>query len=236
LAYGLGFSAGTQILLKRRPNVTDRTPDLPGAAKDVKTNALLLHVRGSVGPTWALDDTAPFRYGPWMFAATEEGLPGAPGLQEAVRKSVPDSLLHNVRGRTDGELLFHLVLSHLRDAGVPPTAWAAPPPKVLGAVKSALGQWRHLVREAGGKDATTVSALLTNGQTFYAISLGQPLFFAGVRRVQGELVRAEAAEARGFVFLSGVHPPEEGAWGIVETGSAVWLDDKLKIQRAPVEG
>jgi glutamine amidotransferase len=235
LAIGLGFSHGTQILLKRRPNVADGDVDLAGMAQDVRTNALVVHARGSVGPTWALDDTQPFRYGPWMYAGSEADRPTPPAAQEAARRALPDSLAHNVRGQTESELFFHLVLSHLRDAGVPPNAWAAPANKVLGAVRSALTHWRTLSREAGEPKPTTLVALLSNGQTFYALSSGAPLYFAGVKRVRGELVRADAHEARGFVFLGGIAPPDENSWGVVETGSAVWFDDTLRINRAGIE-
>lgn len=235
LGYGVGAAHGTQILLRRRPRMPGAV-DLVGAAREVRTNALLVHVRGPVGHAPAIDDTPPFRYGPWMYAHVGEGLPSGPGLREALLETLPDSLRHNVRGTTDDEVFFHLVLSHLRDAGVPPTSWAAAPAKVLTALRGALAHWRAAARDAGADAPPVLAALLTNGQSFYAVGVGRPLHFVGVRRSRGEMVRADAGEARGFVFLAGAEPPGENGWGIVESGSVLWLDTQMKLQRAGLEG
>jgi glutamine amidotransferase len=114
--WGVGFYQGGEFLLKRRP-IDDRPAlDLREMTQGIRADILVAHVRvGTVGVA-RTENTHPFRYRQWLFAQT--GTVNAfSTLRGRLTDSLPQFLLRDVRGETDAELLFHLFLSFLHDAG-----------------------------------------------------------------------------------------------------------------------
>jgi glutamine amidotransferase len=114
--WGVGFYQNGEILLKRRP-IDDR-PEIKIAdmIKDLRADLLLAHVRmGTVGGS-RTENTHPFRYRQWLFAHTGT-IEHFPKLRSRMSDSLPQFLQRDVRGDTDSEILFHLFLSFLHDAG-----------------------------------------------------------------------------------------------------------------------
>ncbi|MGH7293597.1 MAG: class II glutamine amidotransferase [Polyangiaceae bacterium] len=116
LGWGLGFYQGGEVLMRRRP--IDERPDIDVAklAADVRADLVVGHVRhATIGPL-RTENTHPFRYRQWLFAQT-----GTVAEFEQVRDrlvaSVPEFLRGGIRGDTDAEVLFHVFLSFLHDAG-----------------------------------------------------------------------------------------------------------------------
>jgi predicted glutamine amidotransferase len=114
--WGVGFYQGGEILLKRRP-IDDRPVlNVAEMCRDLRADALLAHVRvGTVGSS-RTENTHPFRYRQWLFAHTGT-IEGFATLRGRLSDSLPQFLQRDVRGETDSELLFHLFLSFLHDAG-----------------------------------------------------------------------------------------------------------------------
>lgn len=114
--WGVGFYQGGEFLLKRRP-IDDRpTLDVRDMTRDLRADILVAHVRlGTVGVA-RTENTHPFRYRQWLFAQTGT-INAFSTLRERLTDSLPQFLLRDVRGETDAELLFHLFLSFLHDAG-----------------------------------------------------------------------------------------------------------------------
>jgi glutamine amidotransferase len=115
-SWGVGFYQGGEFLLKRRP-IDDRPSlDLRDMTHGLRADILLAHVRvGTVGPA-RTENTHPFRYRQWIFAQTGT-INAFNTLRGRLTDSLPQFLLRDVRGETDAELLFHLFLSFLHDAG-----------------------------------------------------------------------------------------------------------------------
>lgn len=114
--WGVGFYQGGEILLKRRP-IDDRAEiNMVDLTKDVRGDILIAHVRSATVGTLRTENTHPFRYRQWLFAQT--GTIEAFGqIRGRLCDSLPQFLMRDVRGDTDSELLFHLFLSFLHDAG-----------------------------------------------------------------------------------------------------------------------
>jgi predicted glutamine amidotransferase len=116
LGWGLGFYQGGEVLMRRRP-IDERTEiDVAKLAADVRADLVVGHVRhATIGPL-RTENTHPFRYRQWLFAQA-----GTVAEFEQVRErlvaSVPDFLRGGIRGDTDAEVLFHVFLSFLHDAG-----------------------------------------------------------------------------------------------------------------------
>lgn len=114
--WGVGFYQGGEFLLKRRP-IDDRPAiDLRDMTQGLRADILVAHVRvGTVGAA-RTENTHPFRYRQWLFAQTGT-MAAFDKLRGRLIDSLPQFLLRDVRGETDAELLFHLFLSFLHDAG-----------------------------------------------------------------------------------------------------------------------
>jgi glutamine amidotransferase len=114
--WGVGFYQGGEILLKRRP-IDDRAElDLASITKDVRADILLAHVRNATIGAPRTENTHPFRYRQWLFAQTGT-IDAFAALRGRILESLPAFLARNVKGDTDSELIFHLFLSFLHDAG-----------------------------------------------------------------------------------------------------------------------
>ena len=114
--WGVGFVQSGDILLKRRP-LEDADEVLVGEMiSDVRSDLLLAHTRHATVGTLCTDNTHPFRYRQWMFADTGT-VDGFGTIANKIHDSLPEFLQRSLRGDTDSELLFHMYLSFLHDAG-----------------------------------------------------------------------------------------------------------------------
>jgi glutamine amidotransferase len=116
LGWGLGFYQGGEVLMRRRP--IDERPEIDVArlAADVRADLVVGHVRHATVGALRTENTHPFRYRQWLFAQTGT-VPGFDQVRERLVASVPDFLRSGIRGDTDAEVVFHVFLSFLHDAG-----------------------------------------------------------------------------------------------------------------------
>jgi glutamine amidotransferase len=114
--WGIGFYQAGEILLKRRP-IDDRPEiNLADLTRDVRADTLLAHVRLATVGAPRTENSHPFRYRQWLFANTGT-VEWFSALRGRLAEQLPTFLHRDVRGETDSELIFHLFLSFLHDAG-----------------------------------------------------------------------------------------------------------------------
>ena len=116
LGWGLGFYQGGEVLMRRRP--IDERPDIDIAklAGDVRADLVVGHVRQATIGALRTENTHPFRYRQWLFAQTGT-VSEFDQVRERLIASVPEFLRSGIRGDTDAEVVFHVFLSFLHDAG-----------------------------------------------------------------------------------------------------------------------
>jgi glutamine amidotransferase len=116
LGWGLGFYQGGEVLMRRRP--IDERPEIDVAklAGDVRADLVVGHVRLATIGALRTENTHPFRYRQWLFAQTGT-VSEFDQVRERLISSVPEFLRGGIRGDTDAEVLFHVFLSFLHDAG-----------------------------------------------------------------------------------------------------------------------
>jgi glutamine amidotransferase len=166
--WGVGFFQSGEILLKRRP-IDDQTElHLEDMISDVRGDTLITHIRHATVGSLRTDNTHPFRYRQWMFADTGT-VDGFGDIRTKLFESLPAFLRRSLRGDTDSELLFHLFLSFLHDAGRLDNP-AVPIDDVFPALKSTLGLLDRLSKDAG-LDASKLNILLAT-----------PEYLVGARR------------------------------------------------------
>jgi predicted glutamine amidotransferase len=172
-AWGLGFYQGGEVLLQRRPKPPTEPVDFYALVKDLRTDVIIGHVRqGTVGKP-KNENTHPFRFRSWLFAH-HGTIPGFDGVRDELSRAVPDFLRRNVRGQTDSEHLFHVMLAFLHDAGKLDDINVTTA-QVRDAVRGALA----LVEKAAGKaatDAMECALALTNGRILVATRHGAPVY------------------------------------------------------------
>jgi predicted glutamine amidotransferase len=164
--WGVGFYQAGEILLKRRP-IDDRSEiNLADLTRDVRADTLLAHVRLATVGAPRTENTHPFRYRQWLFANT--GTVDSFGrLRGRLTEQLPTFLHRDVRGETDSELIFHLFLSFLHDAGELDRA-AVEPAAARQALRGAVALVDGLCAEEGAPP-TALNIMITNPEYLLAL-------------------------------------------------------------------
>lgn len=178
IGWGLGFYQGSDVLLRRRP-VDDRDViEVAALAREVRTDVAIGNVRYATFGEPRTENTQPFRYRQWLFAHAGT-VAEFERLRPRLLSSIPDFLQRNVRGETDGELLFYLFLSFLHDAGS--LNDLAPAPMVRTGLRSTLALVDRLCEEEGADDAGPTGFLVTNGEYIVALNRNAGMAWRPVR-------------------------------------------------------
>jgi predicted glutamine amidotransferase len=166
LGWGLGFYQGGEVLIRRRPSDEHEVIDLAKLSHDVRADVLLGHVRAAtVGPL-RTENTHPFRYRQWLFAATGT-LERFDAMRERLLPTVPGFLRGNIRGDTDAELIFHVFLSFLHDAGKLDEA-VVTTEAASAAMRASLSVVDGMAAEVDAPPAA-VNLIVTNGEVLIAV-------------------------------------------------------------------
>ncbi|MDP9151676.1 MAG: class II glutamine amidotransferase [Myxococcota bacterium] len=166
LGWGLGFYQGGEVLMRRRPIDEREEIDVAKVAADVRADLVVAHVRHATVGALRTENTHPFRYRQWLFAQA-----GTVADFEQVRDrlvaSVPDFLRSGIRGDTDAEVVFHVFLSFLHDAGRLNDGLVELP-LVLEALRSSLAVVDGMTAEVGAP-AARLNLMVSNGERLIAV-------------------------------------------------------------------
>jgi predicted glutamine amidotransferase len=136
-----------------------------GTAASARGELLLAHVRRrTVGPT-ALENTHPFRQGPWVFAHN-----GTIGALEWMAARTSDERRSRIEGQTDSERFFAFILTVLDGVGAGDGSQGARMRRLDRALGSALAEARAL------PSLGPASFLLSDGEVLYVHRAGRALF------------------------------------------------------------
>jgi hypothetical protein len=232
--WGLGFVQGGEVLLQKRPRAEGANVDFFTLAKNLKADAFIARGGVSAEIPVSAEDTDPFRFRWWLMGSV--GTPvGLDDVREKILTSVPDFLRRNIRGRSAGELLFHLFLAFLHDAGVLESQLLNPEP-VARALREASAFVDRLLLDSGSPSAP-MSMVATNGRCLVARAGGFPLQFlytAGINdctvcRQEHALHagndRRYAHEAlRALVLEADPSSPARAGWTQVPAGGTLLVD------------
>lgn len=173
-SWGLGFYQGGEVLHKKRPQLGSDSVDWERIAGDVRSTCVVGHARYATVGDFRAENTHPFRFRQWLFAHH-----GTVDRFDAIRPrllaSLPDFLARNIRGETDSEHFFHVLLSFLHEE----IQLDNPDLDERVAVQSLRASVRVLDRwseEVGGQPAT-LNLVVTNGRRMFALRRGSPMGF-----------------------------------------------------------
>jgi glutamine amidotransferase len=166
LGWGLGFYQGGEVLMRRRPIDERRDLDVASLAADVRADLVVGHVRHATVGALRTENTHPFRYRQWLFAQTGT-VSNFEHIRERLVASVPEFLRGSIRGETDAEVVFHVFLSFLHDAGLLRDG-AVDAPLVLEAMRSSLAVVDGMTAEVGAQ-ACKLNIMVSDGDHLVAI-------------------------------------------------------------------
>jgi predicted glutamine amidotransferase len=166
LGWGLAFYQGGEVLMRRRP-IDERVEiDVAKLASDVRADLVVGHVRHATVGALRTENTHPFRYRQWVFAQTGT-VPQFEQVRERLVASVPDFLRSGIRGDTDAEVLFHVFLSFLHDAGKLNDG-RVEAPQLCEALRSSLAVVDGMTAEVGAT-AAQLNLVVSNGELIVAV-------------------------------------------------------------------
>jgi glutamine amidotransferase len=172
--WGVGFYQGGEVLHKKRRILDGKSVDWQQVANSVRSDCAIIHVRYATVGDFRSENTHPFRMRSWLFAHNGT-IERFDAMKAGLIESLPDFIQRSIRGETDSEHFFHVVLSFLHDAGQldRPNADEG---SVLNAIRSAVRLVDRLAKEVGAPPPT-LNSLLTDGRTMYGLRRGAPMHF-----------------------------------------------------------
>lgn len=190
---------GTEWLLRKSTKTAEEDPLFPLLAQREHGRVLIAHVRQKTVGALAPENTHPFQRGRWVFAHN-----GTLRNVAAVRARTSPERLAELGGDTDSELFFAYLLTRLDEAGV---TFERPSAAADRAVRDAV----HAA--AALDDFGTLDALLSNGESLWAMRFGRPLY----------LLERRASSARRCVLVAS-EPLTDEPWSPLEHGTLLRLD------------
>lgn len=169
LGWGVGFYQSGEVLMRRRP-IDDRPEiDMAKNCADVRADVMLGHVRAATVGALRTENTHPFRYRQWLFAQTGT-IAAFDSLRERLVASVPEFLRGDIRGETDSEVVFHVFLSFLHDAGRLNDMTVDE--KIVGSALRSTLQVVDQMSEEGGNPPAALNLMVTNGDSVVGVHRG----------------------------------------------------------------
>ncbi len=179
VGWGLGFYQGGEVLIRRRPIDEREEIDVAQLGADVRGDVVVGHVRQATIGNLRTENTHPFRYRQWLFAQTGT-IAAFDQVRERLLGSVPEFLRAGIRGDSDAEILFHVFLSFLHDAGKLNDA-VVDRNVVREALRGSLSLVDSICAEVGG-GAAEVNVIVSNGDLVTAAHRRQKM---AVRELHG---------------------------------------------------
>ncbi len=223
--WGLGYSQGGDVLLVRTPKSSAKPVDLAGPLAEISTDCAI-GVSVTDDRFGGTDNTPPFRFRRWMFA--QSGQPDLESVTPRLLEHIPEYLRRNLKGRTPGELVFHVFLAMLHDEGS-----VDDPNLSVQATRRALAATIKLVgaeQTRAGAAASFGNVAVSNGRSMVLVRLDEPL---RLRRLWVTGERGERDDSfRGVLLVSGGDGDPRDGFEDVPAQRAVLVSRDLSVQLA----
>jgi predicted glutamine amidotransferase len=169
-AWGIGFYQGDEVLHRKQPTPDGEPIHWEVIAENLKTDCAVAHLRQATVGGFSVDNTHPFRLSQWLFAHVGT-VTAFDEIKAKLQAEMPDFLRRNMRGSSDSEVFFHLVLARLHARNQLEAALPAPS-VMLEAIAGAV----HAIDACVGSDrlTSTLNMILCNGRAMYALRRGTP--------------------------------------------------------------
>jgi hypothetical protein len=227
--WGLAYSQSGDVLLVRTPKSSAKPVDLSSPIAEISTDCAIAQATDDDRFS-GTDNTPPFRFRRWMFG--QSGQPNLDAVGARLLEHVPEYLRRNLRGRTPGELVFHVFLAMLHDEGAVDDANIP-----VHATRRALAATIKLVHSeqarAGVAEGGLGNIVVSNGRSMIAAHAEVPLRLRRLWVLDDKGARDESF--RGVLLVSGTDAdaPVAGKDGFEDVpNGAVMITRDLQVQFA----
>ncbi len=226
--WGLAYSQGGDVLLVRTPKSSQKPVDLAGPLAEIPTDCAIAQAVTDDRYS-GTDNTPPFRFRRWMFA--QGGMPDLDAIAPRLLEHIPEYLRRNLKGRTPGELVFHVFLAMLHDEGSVDDANLP-----VQTTRRALAATLKLVSAEQEKAGTVVplgNIAVSNGRSMVVARLDKPL---RLRRLWVTNDKNERDESfRGVLLVSGGDGDPSQGFEDIAGVRAVLVTRDLSVQISDLE-
>jgi predicted glutamine amidotransferase len=227
-AWGIGFYQGDEVLHKKQPAPDGEPIDWDVIANKIQTDCAIAHLRQATVGGFSVDNTHPFRLRQWLFAHVGT-VRSFEEIKEQLLSGLPDFLRRNIRGTSDSELFFHVILAGLHtrnqlDAAEPSHT------TVLESIAFAVKTIDEL-----SQDGSTLNLILSNGRSMYALRRGAPFGYTehvGLQDpagIEDEKPRPGSPPLHYVMMVSGGHDVPKGYETLGE-GSVATLSRDMHVK------
>lgn len=179
--WGLGFVQGEEVLLQKRPRPESEEVDFYALTRGMRADAVVGRVGLEDGAVGAAENSDPFRFRSWLFAATG-AVEGFELVRERMLQNIPEFLRRNIRGRSSDEHVFHLFLAFLHDAGLLDVR--APEGRMVQhALHQSVNFLDKLLGATDGGPSPKLALVVTNGRSLVAETRGFPMQYLEIQGV-----------------------------------------------------
>jgi glutamine amidotransferase len=201
-------------------------------SREVSSATVLAHVRKASVGQLTLENTHPFRFGPWVMAHNGT-VPDFETVRERLESLIAPAYREQVRGETDSERIFAVVLSALARRGDPLSGIIALEDvleSVEEAVRSVMDACLGLVKQP------SLNLVMTNGRILAAFRHGRSLFYSTSNRLDGASIPiASGDQVQQLAISSERIGPHEG-WQEVPEDEFIAVDETMHLWRGVLNG
>lgn len=229
--WGVGFYHGDEILHIKRPQTEDIEFDWRTVAKDISSDCIVAHVREPSIGSFRTENTHPFRMRQWLFAHSG-AISGFAEHRSTLIASLPDFVQRNVRGDTDSEVFFHMILSELFASG----HLEAPDPDPLMVIGAIRGAVQRLADTGAPLAEHRLNIVLTNGRLMLALRHGSPMAYVQRTGPSRDRLRASrhAQDVPDYVLVAGNLSEIPGDYAEIPEGQVLTIDRDLRVALHPL--
>lgn len=224
----------------KSPDIAAESPVYSALSNQIKSKAVVAHVRRATHGDYTVANTHPFQYGRWVFAHNGN-IADFDGLRPTLLDEIAPSLRSHIVGTTDSEVLFFRLLTAMADAGVLDTEAGQVGPRALWESISSVVE--RVAELAGGmhdnsnrpSDETYLTFVLTDGNTLIGHQGGKALFVHAPAINHGNQTKPWAVEqgATDHFLLTSEPAHNPAMWTPIRHGGVVGVGPDMTVWTSP---
>ncbi len=228
--WGIGVAADGAIQCTRQTDPASESPEFRARAVQVNADTVIAHVRRATVGGASEENTHPFCHGRSMLAHNGH-IPAFDEVRPRIIKALDADRRDSLRGDTDSEHFFQLLLSQLGEPSVP---------AMVAALRRAITDVQTWTGETGAAPEPALNILWTFGTNLVGSRLRRSLWY--VERRAPRLCRVCGAshgdpppgeDYRSVTVAS--EPLTDEAWSEVPEGSLFWVEEAMHLRLEPIE-
>lgn len=224
--WGLGSYRDNHPSVTRQPRAAYEGEEFRWAAAEVHSADVMAHVRRATIGSTHIDNTHPFRHGDWLLSHN-----GNMGAFDSIRRQMLDAMEPEyrdaIRGTTDSEAVFHLLLS-IRDRN--------PDVSLAQLLRETINLLRKWSEEADPMAEVALNLLLTDGQRLAGSRFGRSLWYLRRKAVHrceicGELhIKEDPGDRYRAVVVASEPITSDEEWREFPEASLFHVDQRYDVQ------